>query len=127
MFYNLSANLLLVLHFMFICFVLVGAFLLLKWPRIIYLHLPAIIWGILIEAKGWICPLTPLEQWLRFQAGQSGYQTGFIEYYLLPIIYPSALTRNIQIGFAILVFLLNLSIYTWLFVRHIKQVQGNKN
>lgn len=118
MFTQLFADLVLVLHFAFISFVAAGALLLLKWPRVIYLHIPAIIWGILIEAKGWICPLTPLEQWLRLQAGQSGFKTGFIEYYLLPIIYPSGLTRNIQIGLALLVFFINLLIYSWLILRY---------
>ena len=126
MFFNLFADLVLALHFTFICFVLMGAFLLLKWPRVIYLHIPAIIWGILIEAKGWICPLTPLEQWFRFQAGQSGYKTGFIEHYLLPVIYPSGLTQNIQIVFAIFVFLINLIIYSWLILRH-KRPDQNKS
>lgn len=124
MFYNICANMILIVHFAFICFVLFGAFMILKWPWVIYLHFPAFIWGILIEAYGWICPLAPIEQWLRILAGESGFQTGFIEHYLLPIIYPSGLTRSIQIGFAVLVGLINVLIYAWLFFRRMKLNQN---
>lgn len=126
MFYNFLADLILVLHFAFICFVVAGAFLLLKWRCLIYLHLPAVIWGMLIEFKGWICPLTPLEQLLRIQGGSAAYQTGFIEHYLLPIIYPSGLTRNIQIGLGLFVLTLNLLIYAWLIFKRKRLARAKK-
>ena len=89
----------------------------LRWPRVAYLHLPAAVWGALIELAGWVCPLTPLEQWLRGQAGDSGYSTGFIEHYVLPALYPSALTRNIQLVLGLLVITVNLAIYGYAFRR----------
>jgi len=83
----------------------------LRWPRVVYLHLPAAVWGALIELAGWVCPLTPLEQWLRRRAGGAGYSGGFIEHYILPVLYPSALTRPIQLILGGLVIAANLAIY----------------
>ena len=83
----------------------------LRWPRVAYLHLPAAVWGALIELAGWACPLTPLEQWLRRRAGGAGYSGGFIEHYILPVLYPSALTRPIQLILGVLVIAANLAIY----------------
>jgi len=111
-----SADLLVLLHFLFILFVIFGGFLVWKWKKLIWLHLPAALWGALIEFGGWICPLTRLENRLRSNA-QGDYTTGFIEHYLLPIIYPGALTREIQIGLGIVVVLLNVFIYGSLFVK----------
>jgi Protein of Unknown function (DUF2784) len=106
-----AADLVVVLHFAFVLFVVLGGLLVLRWPRVMYLHVPAAIWGAVIELTGWICPLTPLENALRASAGQAGYQGGFIEHYILPALYPTALTRNIQLLLGALVLLLNLAIY----------------
>ena len=94
---RLAADLLVVIHLGFILFVIGGGFLLLKWRWLVVAHLPAALWGALIEFQGWLCPLTPLEQRLRLAAGEQGYAGGFIQHYLLPVIYPEALTRDIQI------------------------------
>ena len=111
-----SAEFLVLLHFLFILFVIFGGFLVWKWQKLIWLHLPAALWGALIEFGGWICPLTRLENRLRSNA-QGGYTTGFIEHYLLPIIYPGALTREIQIGLGIIVVVLNVFIYSVLLMK----------
>ena len=111
MFYRLGADLIVVLHFGFVLFVLLGGLLLIKWPRLVWLHLPAAAWGAFVEFSGWICPLTPLENWLREQAGDTGYAGDFIAQYLSNILYPGTLTREVQIVFGILVLSINLTIY----------------
>jgi hypothetical protein len=97
--------------------VVLGGLLVLRWPWLAYIHIPVAIYGALIEFVGWICPLTPLEQMLRIKAGESGYQGGFIEHYILPLLYPSALTRNLQLLLGMLVLALNLAIYTYVLRR----------
>jgi hypothetical protein len=91
-----------------------GGLLVLRWSRLVYVHLPAAVWGVLIEFAGWICPLTPLEQSLRQSAGGHGYSGSFIEHYLLPLLYPTALTRTIQLVLGTLVIVVNLCIYGYL-------------
>lgn len=109
--YGRLADLVVVLHFCFVLFVLFGGVLALRWPRVVWVHLPAAVWGALIEFAGWICPLTPLENWLRRQGGIAGYEGGFVEHYVLPVLYPGALTRNIQLVLGVIVLLLNIVIY----------------
>lgn len=109
--YGRLADLVVVLHFCFVLFVLFGGVLALRWPRVAWVHLPAAAWGALIEFAGWICPLTPLENWLRRQGGIAGYEGGFVEHYVLPVLYPGALTRNIQLVLGVIVLLLNILIY----------------
>jgi hypothetical protein len=118
MLYSFAADVLLVLHLVFIVFVMLGGLLLLKWRWLIYLHLPAVAWGILVELLGWLCPLTPLEQHFRMLAGETGYSGGFVQHYLLPIIYPAGLTREVQIILAIGVISINLVIYTVIYVKY---------
>jgi uncharacterized protein DUF2784 len=91
----------------------------LKWQKLIWLHLPTAVWGALIEFYGWICPLTYLENYLRRNQGAS-YSTGFIEHYITPIIYPSGLTREIQLILGLLVIIINVLAYTMLFLKHKK-------
>ena len=110
----LLADLVLLLHAAFIVFVLLGGLLVWRWRRLIWLHIPAVIWGILIEVQGWLCPLTPLENRLRRAAGNDGYQTGFIDHYLAPLIYPAGLTPAIQLLLAGVVLLVNALIYAML-------------
>jgi hypothetical protein len=110
----LLADLVVVIHFCFVLFVILGGLLVLRWPRLAYLHLPAAAWGVLIEFAGWVCPLTPLEQSLRLKAGEQGYSGSFIEHYVLPLLYPSALTRTIQVALGIIVIAVNLGIYGYL-------------
>jgi hypothetical protein len=109
--YSLLADIALVIHFAFIIFVLLGGILAIWWRKVVWLHFPAAAWGALIEFAGWICPLTPLENHLRVKGGQAGYPGGFVEEYVLPVIYPAGLTREIQIIFGILVITVNLVVY----------------
>lgn len=122
MLYRLLADGLLVLHLGFILFVVLGAFLVARWPRLIWLHLPAVAWGIGIEVAGRVCPLTPLENHLRRLGGEAGYSGSFIERYLLPLIYPEELARTLQILLAAGVALVNLAAYAWLYRRYRRQV-----
>lgn len=105
------ADAVLLLHLAFILFVVFGGFLLVRFPRLIWLHLPAAAWGALIEFAGWICPLTPLENHLRRLGGGAGYEGGFIAHYLLPVIYPQALTRELQVALGFGVVAVNLVAY----------------
>lgn len=111
MFESLLADLVLVVHFGFILFVLFGGLLSLALPRVAYLHVPAAAWGVWIELSGRVCPLTPLENSLRTAAGEAGYEGGFIEHYLLPLIYPNGLTRGVQFALAGVVLVLNAAVY----------------
>ena len=111
MWYKYLADAVLVIHLFFILFVLFGAFLVYRWHRLMWLHIPMALWGMLISLLGWVCPLTPLENYLRRMAGQEGYAGGFIGHYLLPIIYPGELTRVMAIEMGVFVFLWNSLIY----------------
>jgi|SRR5687768_6453016 hypothetical protein len=102
--YKIAADLVMLVHFLFIAFALFGSLLLLRWPRVIWLHVPALCWGMYIELSGNICPLTPLENHFRELAGEGEYFGGFIAHYLGPIIYPEGLTRGMQyLAFGVLV------------------------
>jgi hypothetical protein len=114
---RLAADLLVALHFSFILFVVFGAFAAFRWRWVIWLHLPAAVWGALIEFQDWTCPLTPWENRLREMAGEEGFSGGFIEHYLLSVIYPEGLTRNVQLVLGSLVLLINLGAYGWLVSR----------
>ena len=93
---SILADMVLALHLLFIVYVVVGAVLLWRWPRSVWLHLPAVLWGVFVEFSGADCPLTPLENRLRQAAGEQGYGGSFVAHYLLPLIYPDALTRDLQ-------------------------------
>jgi hypothetical protein len=109
---RLLADLLVLLHLAFVVFVVLGGLLLLRWRRLVWLHLPAALWGVAIMFGGWICPLTPLENRLRRLAGEPGIEGGFIEHYLLPLLYPSDLTRAVQVALGLFALVLNLLIYS---------------
>jgi uncharacterized membrane protein YhhN len=115
--YGILADLVLGLHFLFVLFVVLGGLLVLRWPRLAYVHIPVAIYGAMIEFVGWVCPLTPLENSLRAKAGQAGYQGSFVEHYILPVLYPSALTREVQLVLGMLVLGINLGIYMLLLRR----------
>ena len=117
MLYRLAADLMLVLHFGFIAFVVVGAVGIMRWPKLAWLHVPAAAWGAWIEISGGICPLTTLENRFRLSAGEEGYATSFVEYYLLPVIYPGGLTRTVQLVLAAAVIITNVSLYTYVLRR----------
>ena len=116
--YSIVADALVIAHLAFIVFVMLGGLLQLKLRWFICLHLPAVAWGILVELLGWLCPLTPLEQHFRLLAGEAGYSGGFVQHYLLPIIYPAGLTRDVQILLAISVIAINLVIYAAIYVKY---------
>ena len=113
--YPLLADMVVWIHLAFVLFVVAGGLLVMKWPRLVWLHLPAAFWGIIIELSGWICPLTPLENWLRHKAGEESYQFDFVAHYLLPMLYPQGLTRASQIALGALVFVVNVAVYGWIF------------
>lgn len=111
------ANLLLVLHALFIVWVVAGGLVVWRWPRLAWLHLPALAWGVWIEATGGVCPLTPLESRWRDAAGQAGYAGGFIEHWLDALIYPAGLTRAAQLAMGSVLLSINVAIYLALIVR----------
>ena len=119
------ADTVLLVHFLFLGFVLLGGLLVVWRPIIAWFHLPAVFWGFVIELKGFICPLTPLENTLRELGGQTPYTTSFIERYVLPIVYPTHLTRELQIVFALGVLLLNAGIYALLLFRRARPARGS--
>lgn len=115
--YALLADLVVAIHFAFIVFAVAGGLLVLRWPWLAWAHVPAALWGAAVVACGWVCPLTPLENRLRVAAGEAGYAGGFIERYLLPLIYPPGLTRELQMLLGLALLLLNAAIYLWLWRR----------
>jgi hypothetical protein len=123
--YRILADLVVGVHALFVGFVLAGGLLALRWPWVAGVHLPAAVWGALIEFKGWICPLTPLEQSLRASAGQAGYEGGFIEHYLLPVLYPAGLTQGVQLILGSLVIAVNLVVYGIVLRRRAARASGS--
>ena len=111
MIFEILANIVVFVHALFVAFVVLGGALALRWPKMAGLHLPAAIWGAVIEFSGWICPLTPLEISLRARAGDAGYSGGFIQHYLLRALYPSGLTRGVQMVLGTLVIVVNVAAY----------------
>ena len=117
MLYRILADLVVVLHFGFVLFVVFGGLLALRWPRAAWFHLPAAVWGAGIEFLQGICPLTPLENHLRHLGGEGGYAGGFVERYVLPVMYPDGLSRGVQLGLGTFVIVFNLAVYSLLFLR----------
>jgi hypothetical protein len=118
MVYHILANLVVVIHLAFVAFTVIGAGLVFWWHRILWLHIPAFLWSVWIEFTGGICPLTPLENWFRIKAGQGGYKGDFVATYLLPVLYPAGLTRNMQFILAMMVIVINVAIYGSIFYKH---------
>jgi len=115
--YRLLADVVVALHLGFVLFVVLGGLLVIRWRRLAWLHLPTVVWAIVIELAGWICPLTPLENRLRRAAGAGGYEGGFVEHYVVPVLYPDVLTRPMQVGIAVFVLSVNVAVYLWIVVR----------
>ena len=115
MVFKLAANALALIHLAFILFVVFGGLLLLKWPKLMWLHLPAAVWGALIEFAGWYCPLTSMENAMLRRAGESGYTGGFVAHYIFAAIYPAGLTRGIEILIGVVVLVVNVSVYVRVF------------
>lgn len=114
---RLAADLTLLVHLAFVLFVVFGGLLALRWRHAPLLHLPALAWGVFVEASGRVCPLTPLENHFRMLAGESGYAGGFIEHYLLALLYPDGLTRPVQWALAGAVLAINAAVYAWVLQR----------
>ncbi len=109
--YAVLADITAIIHLGFVLFVVAGGLLALKWRRVVWVHLPAAAWGALVECVGEVCPLTPLENWLRARGGGVGYEDQFVERYLLPVLYPTVLTRELQVGLGVLVVAVNGLVY----------------
>lgn len=113
--FHFLANAVVLLHFAFVAFVVLGGVLALRWRWLVWIHLPAAAWGVAIMFGGWICPLTPLENHLRHAAGQAARQGGFVESHVLPFLYPEGLTRGSQVALGLLALALNAVVYVvWL-------------
>ena len=117
MIYRLAADLVLLAHFAFIILVVGGGLIVIRYHWFAWIHIPAASWGAFVELTGRICPLTIWENWLRLRAGQEGYDVSFIEQYVLPVIYPAGLTRDIQFALAALVIAVNAIIYATILLR----------
>ncbi|MGE3841776.1 MAG: DUF2784 domain-containing protein [Vicinamibacterales bacterium] len=111
MVFRFLADLTVVLHIAFVVFVLLGGTLVARWPRVAWVHLPAAAWGVWIEFSGGLCPLTPLENYLRTRGGGVAYASSFVESYLIPLVYPASLSREAQYALGGLVLVLNVAIY----------------
>jgi Protein of Unknown function (DUF2784) len=118
MWYRVGADLVVVLHLLFIGFIVGGVFLTLRWAVIIWAHLPAVIYGALVEFAGFTCPLTLLENKLRQRAGEAGYRDGFIAHYMVKVIYPPGLTHGMQIGLGVLLLVMAIIGYSAFLRRH---------
>jgi hypothetical protein len=120
MLYRVFADLIVLVHLAFVLFAVLGGLLVLRWKRCAWLHVPTVLWAALIEFAGWVCPLTPLENWLRERGGVTAYQSGFVEHYILPLLYPAVLTRRLQIVLGLFVLGINVGIYGWVLYRALK-------
>jgi hypothetical protein len=118
--YQFIADFILVVHLAFIAFVLAGGLLLLRWPRLFWLHLPAVSWTVFVELTGGVCPLTPLENYFRALGRGDVFQGDFVGRYLLPLVYPAALTPSIQAVLAGVVILINFIFYAVIIRIHSK-------
>jgi hypothetical protein len=129
--HRLLADAVLLLHFGFLAFVVCGVLLAWRWPRMAWLHLPALVWGVYVVLAGEICPLTPLENALREAGGVSAYENSFIEHYLLPLIYPGVVQgptgRALQIGLGLALLLFNAGVYALLWQRRRRRARRLDN
>ena len=121
--YTILADIVVVLHLTFIIFGLLGGLLVLWRKWIVYIHIPAASWGSLIVIQGWVCPLTPLENYLRVEGGLGGYSGGFIAHYIAPIIYPEGLTRELQVNLGLIALGINIAIYIFVIYRRSRKTK----
>jgi hypothetical protein len=117
---RLLADATILLHLAFVVFVIGGGLWVARWPRVAWAHLPAAAWGAWVELAGWACPLTPLENWLRARGGDVPYSSGFIEHYVLPVLYPPSLSRSVQWVLGALVIGVNIAVYAAILRRRIR-------
>ena len=121
------ADVVLLIHVVFIAFAVAGGLLTLRWPRVAWIHLPAAVWAATVVTMGWICPLTPLENALRRAAGEAGYTGGFIEHYVVPLVYPAGLTREVQVVLGAMVVAVNLAIYATVWLRAKRRARAGRS
>jgi hypothetical protein len=121
--YTVLAEAIVLAHLLFIAFVICGGLLVIRWPRIAFVHLPAAVWGATVELFGWICPLTPLENHFRNLAGSNTYSGDFIFRYLVPVIYPENMTASLQQALGVLVIVINIIFYTIAIRKHRQSFQ----
>jgi hypothetical protein len=114
--FGFLADIVVMFHFAFVLFVILGGILSIRWRKIIWVHIPMAVWGALVEFTGWICPLTPLEYWLRVKGGGTAYRGEFVEHYIFPVLYPSGLTREVQLILGAFVVIINVLIYGYIFM-----------
>ena len=119
--FRVLADATVVLHLGFVLFVVLGGLIVSRWRLVAWVHLPAAGWGAWVEFAGWVCPLTPLENWLRKQGGGTVYASSFIEHYLLPILYPESLSRELQWILGGMVLLINAFVYIVVFRRDVRR------
>jgi hypothetical protein len=122
--YRFLADTLTMIHMAFVAFILLGGFLVLRWRRAVWLHGPAVLWGVLVEWAGWVCPLTPLENWLRLKGQGQGYSGGFVEHYLVPVLYPAALSPEFQFVLGTLAVAVNLLVYGYVIRARRRRARG---
>ena len=108
---RLLADVVVVFHVLFIAFAVAGGLLVMRWRWVMALHLPAVAWAVLVEVMSWPCPLTPLENHFRRRGGEAGYHGGFVEHYIMPVLYPAGLTDRIQLMIGLFVFCVNVGAY----------------
>jgi hypothetical protein len=121
---RLIADAIVTLHLLFIVFAVIGGVFVLRWRRVMWLHLPAVAWAVLVELMHWPCPLTRWENLFRERYGASGYSGGFLDHYLIPIIYPDGLTDAIQVAIGLFVFTVNMAVYGVLVFRTVRRRRG---
>ncbi|MDX1775423.1 MAG: DUF2784 domain-containing protein [Desulfobulbales bacterium] len=126
MVYGYLADFIVLLHAFFVVFIVLGGVLVFWKPSIAWYHIPAVFWAASIEFLGWICPLTPLENLLRVKGGEAGYATGFVEHYIVPVLYPAQLTRKMQIGLGIIVLAANTAVYIIFWLRSRRVLKGGR-
>jgi hypothetical protein len=121
MHYRVLADAAALAHLAFVLFVALGGLLVLRWRKLAWVHLPAAIWGALIELTNWDCPLTHYENLFRLRAGLQGYSEGFIAHHIYRLIYPAGLTRGVQLAIAVFVFAINTAVYSKVFPIRIRR------
>lgn len=121
MLYKLLADLTVLMHLAFILFVVLGGLFVLRWKKVMWVHIPIAIWGVVVEYFDILCPLTPLENHFRELSGNVTYETGFIEQYIIPVMYPAGLNRNLQFILGSLVIVFNICIYLLVFTKMFKR------
>jgi hypothetical protein len=124
--FRLLADTVVVFHLAFVLFVVLGGVLVLRWPRLPWVHLPAVAWGAWIEWADWVCPLTPLENWLREQGGGTVYTASFVDQYVMPVLYPASLTRQVQWLLGSIVLGVNTIVYLFVWRRHRVRNRGHR-